>query len=51
VVPEPVTVIHDTGLETVHVHPTPVVTEIVPVPPDAGRLSDAGLTENTHGEA
>jgi hypothetical protein len=42
--PDPVTVIHDAGLETLHAQPDPVVTEIVPVPPAAARLSDAGVT-------
>jgi hypothetical protein len=44
-------VAHVTGLETVHVHPAVVVTEIVPVPPEAGRLIEAGLTVNTQGAA
>jgi hypothetical protein len=51
VVPDPVSVIHVTGLETVHVHPLAVVTENVPVPPVIATLSEAGLTENAQGAA
>jgi hypothetical protein len=46
VVPDPATVIQDAELDTVHAHPAPVVTAIVPVPPEALSVSEAGLTEN-----
>lgn len=49
--PDPATVIHDAGLATVHVHPAPVVTVIVPVPPVAFRVSEAGLTLNVQAAA
>ena len=47
-VPDPVTVIQDAELAAVHEHPDPVVTEIVPVAPDALRVSEAGVTEKVH---
>jgi hypothetical protein len=44
-------VIQSTGLDAIHVHPSPAVTAIVPDPPTTSNDCDVGAIENVHPEA